>query len=263
MRNLLKLFLKYYAVFLFILLEFAALFLVFQHNHYQNAIFLNSSSGLVGFVNQKVSNVTDYLSLKEENERLQNENLRLQRMLENQLSKSPAQVDKFIDAEVVNNSVIRKKNYITIDRGENFGVQKQMGVMGPDGVVGIVENTSAHFASVIPVINLNFKLSAELSKNNYYGSLGWDGKDIRIAHLNEIPNYVNVQKGDTVVTSGFSSSFDQGRMIGTVYSAEKSSASAFWTIRVKLATDYRNVNKVYLVDKASLKEQSTLEAEHD
>ncbi len=263
MRNLLKLFLKYYAVFLFILLEFAALFLVFQQNHYHNAVFINSASGLVGYVNEKVTNVTDYLSLKEENERLQNENLRLQRMLENQLSKSPAQVDEFIDAEVVNNSVVRQKNYITIDKGENFGVQKQMGVMGPDGVVGIVENTSAHFASVIPLINLNFKLSAELSKNNYYGSLGWDGKDIRIAQLNEIPNYVDVQKGDTVVTSGFSSSFDQGRMIGTVYSAEKSDASAFWTIRVKLVTDYRSVNKVYLINKASLNEQSALEAEHD
>ena len=109
MRNLLKLFLKYYAVFLFILLEFAALFLVFQQNHYHNAVFINSASGVVGYVNEKVTNVTDYLRLKEENERLQNENLRLQRMLENQLSKSPAQIDEFIDAEVVNNSVVRQK----------------------------------------------------------------------------------------------------------------------------------------------------------
>jgi len=263
MRNLLKLFLKYYAVFLFLLLEFFALLMLFQQNHYHNAVFLNSASGVMGFVNTQITHVTDYFSLKKENDLLQEENLILRQKLEQEKAVSKAYESAYINASVISNSVIRQKNYITINRGEIHGLKKQMGVLSPSGVIGIIENTSSHFASVIPIVNINFHLSAQLKKNNFYGSLGWDGQDAHFAQLSEIPNYVDVQKGDTIVTSGFSYSFDEGHFIGTVYSAEKSSASAFWTIQVKLATDFRSINHVYVVDRAKIQEQKSLEETHD
>lgn len=263
MRNLLKLFLKYYAVFLFLLLEFLAFLMLFQQNHYHNAVFLNSASGVIGFVNTHTANITDYFALKKENDLLQQENLKLRQKLEEKTAASAEYESKYVDARVINNSVVRQKNYITINRGEMHGLKKQMGVLGPQGVIGVVENTSPHFASVIPIINTNFHLSAQLQKNSFYGALGWDGQDPQFAQLQEIPNYVDVQKGDTIVTSGFSYSFEEGKLIGTVHSAEKSSASAFWTIQVKLATDFRNINHVYVIDRAKVEEQKSLEVEHD
>ncbi len=263
MRNLLKLFLKYYAVFLFLLLEFLAFLMLFQQNHYHNAVFLNSASGVVGFINTQTAHVTDYFSLKKENDLLQQENLELRQAFEKKSAVSEAYESGFFDAKVINNSVIRQKNYITISRGEMHGVKKQMGVIGPNGVIGIIESTSRYFASVIPIININFHVSAQLSKNSYYGSLGWDGQDYRFVQLQEIPNYVDVQKGDTIVASGFSYSFDEGQLIGTVYSAEKSAASAFWTIQVKLSTDFRSISHVYVIDRAKVEEQIKLEHTHD
>ncbi|MEA1873031.1 MAG: rod shape-determining protein MreC [Bacteroidota bacterium] len=263
MRNLLKLFLKYYAVFLFLLLEFVAFLMLFQQNNYHNALFLNSASGVMGFVNTQTAHVSDYFSLKKENDLLQKENLSLRKKLERKTAVSEGYESSYIDAIVINNSVIRQKNFITINRGEMHGLKKQMGVLGHQGVIGVVENISGHFASVIPIININFHLSAQLKKNSFYGALGWDGQDSQFAQLHEIPNYVDVQKGDTIITSGFSYSFDEGQLIGTVYSAEKSSASAFWIIQVKLATDFRNINHIYVIDRAKVEEQKSLEELHD
>ena len=263
MRNLLKFLLKYYAVFLFVLLEFIAFLLVFQQNNYHNAVFINSSSGVIGFVNKQVNNVTSYINLKKENDILQEENLRLRKMLEAELSALPAYENTYTNAKVINKSVTRKKNYLTIDKGEMHGISQQMGIIGPQGIVGIIDNTSQHFASVIPVINTNFHVSAQLKKNNYYGSLSWDGQDYRIASLDEIPSYVDVLKGDTIITSGYSNSFPQGILIGTVYSAEKSSANAFWEIKIQLFTDFKSLDQIYVIEKALIEEQQNLEESHD
>lgn len=263
MRNLLRIFLKHYAVFLFILLELFAFIMVFQQNYYHNAVFINSSSGVVGFINKQVCFVTDYISLKKENDILLEENLRLHKMLEALLSHQSDYNRQYASANVINNSVVRQKNYITIDKGENQGIKKGMAVVGPQGIIGVVENTSPHFSSVIPIINLNFHLSSELSRNGAFGSLSWNGQNNRIAHLNEIPSYIEVKKGDTVVSSGFSASFPEGELVGVVKSAEKSKASAFWTIKVELATDFRQINKVYIIINPLKEEQIILESSHD
>ncbi len=259
MRNLLKFLLRYHAVFLFVLLEFIAFLMIFQQNNYHNAVFVNSSSKSIGFINKQISAITSYINLQKENQILQDENLRLRQMLEQKTATSPAYENTYIQARVINKSINKKKNYLTIDKGALYEVNKHTGIIGASGIVGIVENRSAHFASVIPIINTNFHVSAQLKKNNYYGSISWDGKNYRLVDFDEIPNYVDVQKGDTVVTSGYSKSFPQGIMIGTIHSAKKSNANAFWEIKVELSTDFKSLDQVYAVKKALIKEQEVLE----
>jgi len=162
MRNLLRLLIKYYAVFLFLLLEGLSLFMLVQHNHYQHASFINASSGVIGFTNKQWTGITDYFSLRKENQKLQEENLRLHRELEKKSAHSADYVTGVIPARVINSSVYRQKNYLTLDKGRKQGLKKQMAVISPEGVVGVTESVSTHFATVIPIINTNFNLSAKI-----------------------------------------------------------------------------------------------------
>jgi rod shape-determining protein MreC len=263
MKNLIRILLKYYSIWLFLMLEGIAFFFIFQQNHYHNAIFLNSSAGVVGFFNKQSNHINDYFNLKKDNQRLHLENQRLRQLLEQKKSLNPDYYYQIITAEVVSNSVYRQKNYLSLNKGELQGVKKQMAVVGPEGIVGFIENTGRHYSSVIPVINTNFHISAEIQKNHYYGSLSWDGKNPRIAQLTEIPNYVNVQKGDTIITSGYSKSFPKGELIGKVLTATKTSANPFWTIQVELFTDFKGLNKIYIISNPLIQELNTLEKTHD
>jgi rod shape-determining protein MreC len=263
MRNLLRLLIKYYAVFLFILLEGISVFLLVQHNHYQHATFINASSGVIGFANKQWTSITDYFSLRKENLKLQEENLRLHRQLEEKSAFSPDYETGVIAADVINSSVFRQKNHLTLDKGEKQGIKKQMAVISPQGVVGVIESVSTHFATVIPIINTNFNLSAKIKRNDYYGSVSWDGQSHRIAQLDDIPAYVRVEIGDTIITSGFSPSFPEGKFIGIVDRTEKSPSAAFWEIDIKLATDFKQIQSVYVLDAPLQEEQTKLESTHD
>lgn len=118
-----------------------------------------------------------------------------------------------------------------------------MAVCSGDGVIGIVERVSRHYAKVLPLINANLRVSAKIKKNGYYGSLQWDGNDYRYSFLNDIPFHVNAEVGDTIVTSGFSSIFPEGKLIGFIESVNKETAN-FLTIKVKLATDFKKISDV-------------------
>jgi len=192
MRNLLRLLIKYYAVFLFLLLEGLSLFMLVQHNHYQHASFINASSGVIGFTNKQWTGITDYFSLRKENQKLQEENLRLHRELEKKSAHSADYVTGVIPARVINSSVYKQKNYLTLDKGRKQGLKKQMAVISPEGVVGVTESVSTHFATVIPIINTNFNLSAKIKRNDYYGSVSWNGQSHQTAQLDDIPSYVDI-----------------------------------------------------------------------
>ena len=124
--------------------------------------------------------------------------------------------------------------------------------------MGIIQNTSRHYARVLPLVNTNLRVSAKLKKNGYYGSLQWDGNDYRYSYLNDIPFHVDVAQGDTIVTSGFSSIFPEGELIGFVETVNKETAN-FLTIKVKLAVDFKKISDVYVV--ANLNKSEKLELE--
>ncbi|WP_320914853.1 rod shape-determining protein MreC [Butyricimonas paravirosa] len=270
MKEIIKLILKYHFTIIFILLEIVSFSLIIRHNEYQRAIFSENASTLFGNVSSTITSIKDYFRLKEMNESLANENILLKNRLEEYellrdtiihgtVVQDSIPVYEYIGAKQVNATYNRTKNYITLNRGRKNGLQKEMAVCTPEGIVGLIQDLSDHFAVVIPLINVDSRISAKIKKNNYYGSLQWDGNDYAYSYLNDIPYHVEVNAGDTIVTSGLSKIFPEGIVVGYVESVDKETAN-FLKIKVKLAVDFKRINHVYVVLNNKKNEQTSLEA---
>ena len=270
MKEIIKLILKYHFTIIFILLEIVSFSLIIRHNEYQRAIFSESASTLFGNTSSTITSIKDYFRLKEMNESLANENILLKNRLEKYeflrdtiihgtVVQDSIPVYEYIGAKQVNATYNRTKNYITLNQGRKNGLQKEMAVCTPEGIVGLIQDLSDHFAVVIPLINVDSRISAKIKKNNYYGSLQWDGNDYAYSYLNDIPYHVEVNAGDTIVTSGLSKIFPEGIVVGYVESVDKETAN-FLKIKVKLAVDFKRINHVYVILNNKKNEQTSLEA---
>ncbi len=270
MKEIIKLILKYHFTIIFILLEIVSFSLIIRHNEYQRAIFSESASTLFGNISSTITSIKDYFRLKEMNESLANENILLKNRLEEYellrdtiihgtVVQDSIPVYEYIGAKQVNATYNRTKNYITLNQGRKNGLQKEMAVCTPEGIVGLIQDLSDHFAVVIPLINVDSRISAKIKKNNYYGSLQWDGNDYAYSYLNDIPYHVEVNAGDTIVTSGLSKIFPEGIVVGYVESVDKETAN-FLKIKVKLAVDFKRINHVYVILNNKKNEQTSLEA---
>ena len=270
MKEIIKLILKYHFTIIFILLEIVSFSLIIRHNEYQRAIFSEHASTLFGNISLTITSIKDYFRLKEMNESLANENILLKNRLEKYeflrdtiihgtVVQDSIPVYEYIGAKQVNATYNRTKNYITLNQGRKNGLQKEMAVCTPEGIVGLIQDLSDHFAVVIPLINVDSRISAKIKKNNYYGSLQWDGNDYAYSYLNDIPYHVEVNAGDTIVTSGLSKIFPEGIVVGYVESVDKETAN-FLKIKVKLAVDFKRINHVYVILNNKKNEQTSLEA---
>ena len=270
MKEIIKLILKYHFTIIFLLLEIVSFSLIIRHNEYQRAIFSESASTLFGNISSTITSIKDYFRLKEMNESLANENILLKNRLEKYeflrdtiihgtVVQDSIPVYEYIGAKQVNATYNRTKNYITLNQGRKNGLQKEMAVCTPEGIVGLIQDLSDHFAVVIPLINVDSRISAKIKKNNYYGSLQWDGNDYAYSYLNDIPYHVEVNAGDTIVTSGLSKIFPEGIVVGYVESVDKETAN-FLKIKVKLAVDFKRINHVYVILNNKKNEQTSLEA---
>jgi rod shape-determining protein MreC len=274
MRNLIRLIVQYYFILLFLLLEGIALILIFQFDPFHKSFIVNVSRSLTGNLGAKVSNIRDYLFLKDENENLSNEVTRLQQDLQD-LSRTvyislpdTTGIDtlyvssdtrfRFLPAEIISNSVNKQYNYITLDKGKKDSVDADMAVVSSSGVVGMILNSSENFATVQPLINRNSKTGAKIRGEDYFGILEWDGRDPGIVHLKEIPLHVELEVGDTIETSGFSSVYPKGQLIGKIAKFDKKEGN-FYDIEVKLFVNFRTVNHVMVVSNIYREEQIKLE----
>ncbi|HBS87277.1 MAG: rod shape-determining protein MreC [Bacteroidetes bacterium GWF2_38_335] len=276
MKSLVRFIIRYHFVFLFLILEIAAFSLVVTYNKDQRESFANSSSYVSGVIYDAYSSITEYFSLKEENRELARENALLHNAMKDSYYFNEEffkkvndsvylQQYEYMNVRVINNSVNKKYNYITINKGRLHGVYPDMALVSPAGIAGIIVNSSDHFATAISVLNSNFKVSALHKKTNYFGSLVWEATGSNTATLYEIPSHVKLEVGDTIVTSGFSSIFPQGTMIGVISSFEKKMSESFFIVEVKLATNFSNLSQMYVVKNLMKKEQVELEklTEHD
>ena len=168
---------------------------------------------------------------------------------------------RFIVADVVSNSVTRLANYVTLNKGRADGVEPDMGVVSDRGVVGIVSTVSEHFSVVIPLLNPKSRLSCKILGSNYFGSLTWNGHDARLANLEELPRHVKFEKGDTVVTSGYSAVFPAGIIVGRVVDYKKQRDDNFYSLDVELATDFRVLDHVRIIKNYRQAEQKKVEQE--
>ena len=259
MRNLIRFILNNHFIILFIVFETVALLLVFQRNNYQQAFAFNLSRNISGYVNSNIFSFRQYMELHEANRALMEENERLRNsLLSSYKLKIPAaagvefdsawdQQYNFISARVIANSVNKQNNFISIDKGYIHGVKPDMGVISGEGVVGIVTGVSDNFSTVIPLLNIDLRISSRLKNTGYFGSLYWDGKDPETVILEDIPHHVTLNPGDSVVTSGFSAIFPEGIMIGTVTGFDIEGGN-FYTITVNLANDFRRLNYAYVIE---------------
>jgi len=256
----------------FIFLEVASFWLIVSDRSYLGAKFFNSSNRAAATVLRTTSNVSDYFSLNEVNLQLAEENVRLQQALLNRppfgiapfrqdtASKDSAKlVFKMLAARVINNSTQRVNNYLTIDKGEKDGVSPGMGVVGPMGIVGKVKYTSDSYASVISLLHTEFLISSSIKRNNVFGTIRWGGTDPTKAQLEYIPRHIALQVGDTIVTSGFNSIFPQGYDVGVIEDFSLSEDATFYTINVKLSTDFYSLSYVYVVKNMLGAEKDSLE----
>ncbi|MDE6125710.1 MAG: rod shape-determining protein MreC, partial [Muribaculaceae bacterium] len=170
---------------------------------------------------------------------------------------------RFIVATAISNSVTRPYNYITLDKGEADGLQPEMGVMDQNGVVGVVNVTGKHHARVISLLNPNFRLSCKLRGSDAFGSLVWDGKSPDQALLEELPKHTRFHKGDTIITSGYSAMFPEGIPVGTVIGSARGEDDNFFTLRVRLLTDFTALSTVKVISNRDIVEIRQVETDEE
>jgi rod shape-determining protein MreC len=270
MRNLVLFIWKHSFFFLFLLLEVFCIYMVVQNNYYQKASFINSSNVLSANILQTSTNVEQYFYLKNENENLAKENAELRSQI---LSSFDMTVNKeytvndttyhqkyvYTSAKVVNISTNRRNNYLTLNKGYKHGIQNNMAVITSTGVVGQVKDVSENFCTVMSLLHSKTTINSKIKKDGSYGPLTWDGSDFQYATLNDIPTHVRLAKGDTIVTSAYSRTFPENILVGTVDSYEREAGKYFYTIKVKLSTDFKKLTYVYIVKNIHKDEQEELE----
>ena len=260
---------KLHFLLLFILIEVFSIILLVNNNNFHKARFVNFTREFSGKLYQRSTNLKQYLSLIEENERLVEENNRLLNIIESTYKSDEIffrsvndsifnQRYKYTSAQIINNSVNKKHNFITLNKGSLQGLRPEMAVVSNGSIVGVVKGVSKNFATVISLLNLDFKVSAKLQKNEYFGSLSWNGEGYQKAILKEIPLHADIRVGDTIVTSGYSSIYPEGIMIGFISGFEEKGGS-FYEIDVKLSTDFKKLNNVNVI--GSLMQLERLEIE--
>ncbi|MBD5225720.1 MAG: rod shape-determining protein MreC [Bacteroidales bacterium] len=277
MRNLLSFFLRYSAWFVFAFYAVISAWLLFTKNPFQHHVYLTSAGAVASGVYEVTNKVTSYIGLRDINEDLQWRNAALEAeviMLRDQTRKlsqvlqqdSLRSIDsigkfQFVIASVINNSVIRPHNYITIDKGKADGIAPEMGVMDQNGVVGVTNVVSDHHARVISLLNPNFRLSCKLRGNDAFGSLVWDGKSPSEAILEELPRQVKFQPGDTIITSGYSAMFPEGIPVGIVMGSTHGEDDNFHTLRIRLLTDFTTLSTVKVISNRDIVEIKEVEAD--
>ncbi|MBC7383487.1 MAG: rod shape-determining protein MreC [Bacteroidia bacterium] len=270
MRNLIFFLYKYYTFLLFFSLELFSFVILYQYNNYQRASFLNYTGAVASGFYQTVNNTTNYFSLRNINDSLMAENARLRAQMLNAYYQSGftqtsindtvyKQQYDYIPANVVNNSITKRNNYITIDKGSLAGIKSDMGVIGSNGVVGIVTSVSDHYATIRSALNSNTKISCMLKKNNAFGSLEWNGDDPKFSSLKYVNKHVPLTLNDEVVTSNYSTLFPEGISVGKVYSHSLDAGDNFHLIKVELFTDFATLKSVYVIRNILKDEQKQLE----
>jgi rod shape-determining protein MreC len=271
MERLFYFFFQYRAFFIFLTLEVVCAWLIVSSNHFQSAQFFNSSNTLVANINNFSYGVKEYFSLRETNLSLADENAWLRTRLEQRLQVLPTPTSiindttftnryEFVSAKVVNNSVSRSTNFITIDKGSNSGLEEGMAVISSGGAVGKVKATSTHYSVVTSILNTDVMVSAMLKRTGHFGTAQWDGLDPLFVSLNYIPRHVKPLVGDTIVTSGYNTIFPANIMIGTIEEYELSDAALFYQIKVKLSQDFQKLTYVEIVKSNLKSEQDSLES---
>ena len=270
MHRIISFLIRYKYFLLFLMLELIAISLTIQNHSFHKSKFINSSNSVTGFIYDRFNIIESYSNLRKENKLLLKENIQLK----NSLNKSNKlvilrpkividsllfqQKYRYIDAIVINNEFVKATNYLTINKGEKDSVYQDNGVINSKGIIGIVTNTSKHYAKVMSILNENTRINARLKKNHHFGTITWNGKDYKQVQLEDIPIQANIRLNDTIITDGKSSIFPEGIPIGVV-SNIKIKNNRFDKIDVQLFNDMSAVKYVEVITNLDKNEIKNLE----
>ncbi len=253
---------------LFLLLLAISLILTIQSHSFHRSKVISSANFLTGGVYERINNVREYLNLRSHNELLANENAKLKSLLFNikdstiipkiDSIKGVSKVD-IIVSKVIHNSYNVYENYLTINSGEKEGVKPDMGVVNSNGIIGIIDQTSKNYATIISILNKKSQINAKIKKTNHFGSLIWNGKNTGFVQLIDVPRLASVRKGDTVVTGGQSIIFPENINIGTIDKIFIDNETNYYTLNVKLFNDMTNLGHVYIIKSKDREEIINLE----
>ena len=274
MRNLLEFLAKYNHWFLFILLEVISFILLFSYNSYQGSVFFSSANAVTGKVYEYNSAVTSFFHMSQQNKQLSERNILLEQQNKAliqmiarqhgdslQMQRAQAQATtsyKLIEAKVIQSTINKEDNLITIDKGHADGVKEDMGVICGTGVVGVVYMASDHYAVILPVINVNSNVSVTIRKRGYFGFLHWKGQPSDIAYVDDVPRHAKFALGDYIVTNGYSAIFPAGVTVGKILHVFNSPDGLSYRVQIRLSTDFGNLRHVCVVDNSQLLDKALL-----
>jgi rod shape-determining protein MreC len=277
LKNIFLFIRRYFTLLSFLLLEVLALVLLSNASKSHEAFFSAAVNNLTGRLNRGYSSFRGYFGLKETNRQLAEENARLKNMLASNFQ-APDSTSKtvtdtlvrdtmgrirkftYLPARVIGNTYTLQANFLTLERGSAQGVRKGMAVTGPEGIVGVVVETSDNVSKVMSLLHRNSRVSAMLKKDNSAGSVEWDGSNPSILTMRNVTKGGKVAVGDTVLTSNYSANFPARLMIGKVAAIGADPASNFYTLKIKTSTNFFNIQYVYVIENARYGEQIQLES---
>lgn len=275
MRTLFAFIVKYHVVLLFVVLQILCVVLIVRNNEPQRNNFISSSNAVFARVFSVNQAVSQYFNLVQINNDLAEQNAELlknqiyskiDRSVEIHNEELPSEISgnldqqyEYVVAKVINNSTNKPNNYLTLNKGWRQGIAPNMAVISANGIVGIITNVSQNFSTVMSVLHAQYKVSAKFKNSNYFGSLYWKGENYQTASLTEIPFHVKFDIGDTLVTNEFSDIYPGNIMIGTVKSFNTTDSDNFYGIDVQLATDFKKLEYVFVVNNLFKKERENLE----
>lgn len=258
MRNLLRFIARSSNFLVFIALEVVAFLLIIHNNSYPRSSMLSTANTIVGWSEEKKSDIIHYFQLSTANEQLAQENTELRSLLSQYHEREDAIAEAaygektpkihYISAKVVQMTTNKHNNYLTINKGSHDGLRKGMGVRNSEGVVGIVSTVGRNYSVVIPIINTQSMLSCRFQKNDYISPLVWDGRDSRFAQLDEVAAHMVVNSSDTIVTSGLSPAFPEKIPVGIVENSELKSGESYHSVQIRLFTNFRRLRFVQVID---------------
>jgi len=265
MRNLIVFLWKHQFFVLFIILESISLTFLFNSYSYHRSLAFNSVNDITGTIYLSYSNVTDYFRLKKENEKLTNENAFLRNLIRPINSESDTLFSVHQDsqyfyrtAKVVSNSVNKQNNYVLLNKGGDYGIKPEMGVISSSGIAGIVIGVSPDFSYVMSLLHQNCRISARIKKNNHLVNVLWDGNNYKEGMVVDIPSHIELHKGDSIVSSGNSLIFPEGILIGRVNEHTQSANKDLSEAVIEFSTDFNSLQNVYIIENLTKTEADTL-----
>lgn len=277
MHSLFSFLVRYSSVLVFTFYVIISCVLLFDRNPYHHHVYMTSAGKLASSVYEEANAFTSYFHLRDINEDLQRRNASLEAEvigLRHQIKSYQEAIYadsmvvtealnpySFIIAHVINNSISKPYNYITIEKGSLDGIKPEMGVVDQNGVVGVVNIVAPHSARIISLLNPNFRLSCRVKGSDSFGSLVWDGRNHEEAMLEELPKHTLYKRGDTIVTSGYSAVFPEGIPVGVVLGKVREADDNFFTLRIRLLTDFSQLSTVRIIANALKDEIIKVETE--